>query len=275
MPKATPIALRKGWERNQLRRMALAISKDLKKKDRTEGVKRTDRQRLSAGFAIAKANMNEYGYAVPGQMAFTEKGKMAALAKTLDPKAPMRQVEYQDAKAAARGWTPDMRKAWKLLAPTATAAQLRGAANKDVCQMLLPLRQAMEAVFSCGTVYGTCRPKLPAAGHCFMSALAVQDIFGGHIIFGESDNIPHYWNVVGKKQIDITGDQFFHPPVQCGPWEPSFYAVKHRYKRARHERPGSSSHPAMKRYEVFRKKLAKELRKQGHAGWAKKLEVMK
>lgn len=274
MPKATSKAASKDWERNQLRRVALAVSKSLKEDDRKKGIKRTDRQRLSASFAIAKANLNQHGYMVPGTMQVTAKGRKAARAKTGDALAASRRLEYQDAKAKARGWTREMREVWGLLS-SPSAAQIRGAANKDVCQMLLPLRQSMEEVFSCKTVYGTCRPKLPAAGHCFMAALAVQDIFGGHIMFGESNRTPHYWNVVGKKQIDITGDQFFRPPVQCGPWEPAFYKVKHQYKRARHEFPGSKSHPAMKRYEIFRKKLAKDLRSKGHGPWAEKLEVMK
>jgi hypothetical protein len=264
------------WERNQLRRMALAISKSLKADDRKKGIKRTDRQRMSASFAIAKATLNKYGYMVPGKMKATAKGRRAAHQKTVDQFMPGRFVQYEDALAKARGLNKQEREVLRILNQVSLSpSQLRGAANQDVCGMLFPLRQAMETVFTCKTVYGDCRPKLPAAGHCFMAALAVQDIFGGHIIMGEESNIPHYWNAVGNKQIDITGDQFFRPPVQCGPWEPSFYNVKHRYKRNRHQRPGSKSHPAMKRYEIFRKKLAKELRKEGHGPWAEKLEVMK
>lgn len=49
----------------------------------------------------------------------------------------------------------------------------------------------------------------PAAGQCAVTALVVNDYFGGDILHGKSDlGAEHYWNVVGSVKIDVTKRQF-------------------------------------------------------------------
>lgn len=56
-------------------------------------------------------------------------------------------------------------------------------------------------------------PKNPSGGQCFVTAMVVQDIFGGEIIQGTVRQIDgkmnHYWNKLPNGQeIDLTSDQF-------------------------------------------------------------------
>jgi hypothetical protein len=44
--------------------------------------------------------------------------------------------------------------------------------------------------------------------------MIVQDLFGGDILEGRVGGIPHYWNRVGTREIDLTGDQFGKPAIQ-------------------------------------------------------------
>lgn len=49
----------------------------------------------------------------------------------------------------------------------------------------------------------------PAKGQCAITALVVNDYFGGKIISGEStDGIVHFWNRVFGIKIDLTERQF-------------------------------------------------------------------
>lgn len=49
----------------------------------------------------------------------------------------------------------------------------------------------------------------PAWGQCAVTALLVQDFFGGEIRRGEVGAISHYWNVLpGGDEIDLTRHQF-------------------------------------------------------------------
>lgn len=49
----------------------------------------------------------------------------------------------------------------------------------------------------------------PALGQCAVTALIVNDLFGGLIIRGEFANKEsHYWNLVDKEVIDLTRDQY-------------------------------------------------------------------
>jgi hypothetical protein len=48
-----------------------------------------------------------------------------------------------------------------------------------------------------------------AWGQCAVTALIIQDLFGGDLIFGEVNGIPHYWNrLAHRKQVDLTAQQF-------------------------------------------------------------------
>ena len=81
-------------------------------------------------------------------------------------------------------------------------------------KQLSALRKAMKKEFSCDTAYGTCNKNSMASGHCMLSALIVQDLFGGDILGGVVDGIPHYWNKICQYEVDLTGDQFNLPAIQ-------------------------------------------------------------
>lgn len=53
----------------------------------------------------------------------------------------------------------------------------------------------------------------PALGQCYITALIVNDYFGGEIIKGKlSNGINHYWNLIDGKEIDLTKSQFNEEP---------------------------------------------------------------
>jgi len=76
------------------------------------------------------------------------------------------------------------------------------------------IRKAMDEIFSCNTAFGTCNNNSMSSGHCMLSALIIQDRYGGKIISGSVDGIPHYWNRLCHLDVDLTGDQFRKPKVQ-------------------------------------------------------------
>lgn len=53
------------------------------------------------------------------------------------------------------------------------------------------------------------RKNKPSTGQCAITALIVNDYFGGIIIRGEfSNKESHYWNLVGEDVVDLTRDQY-------------------------------------------------------------------
>jgi hypothetical protein len=49
----------------------------------------------------------------------------------------------------------------------------------------------------------------PAWGQCAVTALIVQDYYGGELRRGLVDDIPHYWNILEEgRQVDLTLRQF-------------------------------------------------------------------
>jgi hypothetical protein len=48
---------------------------------------------------------------------------------------------------------------------------------------------------------------LPETGHCVITALLIQDLFGGFIVFNKEYH--HYWNILPNDgEIDLTRKQF-------------------------------------------------------------------
>lgn len=48
-----------------------------------------------------------------------------------------------------------------------------------------------------------------ASGQCAVTALVVQDYFGGSLRRGEVDTVSHYWNVLASgDEVDLTRHQF-------------------------------------------------------------------
>jgi len=45
----------------------------------------------------------------------------------------------------------------------------------------------------------------PESEQCFVTALLLNDIFGGKVIKAKSsDSMNHYWNLIDEKEIDLT-----------------------------------------------------------------------
>jgi hypothetical protein len=52
-------------------------------------------------------------------------------------------------------------------------------------------------------------PENPAWGQCAITALVVQDAFGGDLVRGVVDGTSHYWNLcLDGSYVDLTRDQF-------------------------------------------------------------------
>lgn len=56
-------------------------------------------------------------------------------------------------------------------------------------------------------------PENPSAGQCAVTALLVQDLLGGDLLWGEvqtpaGDRVSHYWNRVDGTEYDLTREQF-------------------------------------------------------------------
>jgi hypothetical protein len=77
------------------------------------------------------------------------------------------------------------------------------------------LRARFEKAWSRDTCWhkAVFHPKVPSGGQCFVTAMVVQDIFGGDIIQGTVRQIDgkmnHYWNrFPNGQEFDFTSDQF-------------------------------------------------------------------
>lgn len=53
----------------------------------------------------------------------------------------------------------------------------------------------------------------PAKGQCSVTALVVQDYFGGEILKTKTSEGWHFYNRVNEKQLDFTKSQFIDDPV--------------------------------------------------------------
>lgn len=66
-------------------------------------------------------------------------------------------------------------------------------------------------------------PKVPSGGQCFVTAMVVQDIFGGELVQGTvqqiDGNMSHYWNrLPNGQEFDLTSDQFVEGDgIHCHP----------------------------------------------------------
>lgn len=58
------------------------------------------------------------------------------------------------------------------------------------------------------SVPGLWTPENPALGQCAVTALIVQDIFGGELVRGHVHKASHYWNRIDGYNIDFTKEQF-------------------------------------------------------------------
>lgn len=265
----------------QLHRCVLAVYKE------NTSISDPPHERLSNAFAICIKNLQNNGYIKPGSREPTAEGKRRSYFKALEADAVDKQVEYRELLVLAKESRANSREAKASKIENALRGRRTGAANRgpkfsdnDLKKALQEIREAAEPVFSCSTVWGDCRPEAPSAGHCFMLSMAVQDMLGGDIVFGEVDTedgaVSHYWNRLGGWEFDLTGDQFQEPSVQVkkGKIRPAI-AV---FDRKRYERLDQEfNKKPMQIYERFCKRLIKELVNKGLCDYVdhlKKLEAV-
>lgn len=145
--------------------------------------------------------------------------------------------------------------------------RLVGSVNRadhaDLSSELAPIRHAMEQVFDCSTSFGDCSLERPSTGHCFLASMFLQDTFGGEILFGEVEKIPHYWNRIDGLEIDLTGDQFRQPAVQVrrGALRPSKFVFE---RKPQQRLTSKDNRHVMKLYDTFKHRVVRQLRQEGH-----------
>lgn len=186
---------------------------------------RASRTLLGESLSISKNRLEMGGYLTPGGLP-TEKGikrsiemigkdnektplmKKAFLAPFILGAACGDYVDesFEKAKESYRNKHNNRKGSRSVSHSCKTDSSLRKELNK--------LRKAMDEVFSCNTAFGTCNNNSLSSGHCMLSSLIIQDMYGGDIMSGQVDGIPHYWNKLCHMEVDLTGDQFKKPKVQ-------------------------------------------------------------
>ncbi|OIO25605.1 hypothetical protein COX85_03240 [Candidatus Micrarchaeota archaeon CG_4_10_14_0_2_um_filter_55_9] len=79
---------------------------------------------------------------------------------------------------------------------------------------LVKLRKALEESWSCETAFKPKKwdSKRPSSGQCGVTALLVNDFFGGSILKAEAEvggeKISHFYNELDGLSVDLTADQF-------------------------------------------------------------------
>jgi hypothetical protein len=80
----------------------------------------------------------------------------------------------------------------------------------------------------------------PARGQCAVTALIVQDFFGGDLLRANINLTPHYWNRLPNRcELDLTTGQFKEVAISRAPIEStrqfvlSFSTTRRNYKRLR------------------------------------------
>lgn len=85
---------------------------------------------------------------------------------------------------------------------------------------IIELKHFLYAAYQHDTAYKTCvstwSRKNPTLGHCAVTAMIVNEYFGGDIQFGyyEKENVWHYWNVIDGEVVDFTAEQFQNDAIQ-------------------------------------------------------------
>ncbi len=81
-------------------------------------------------------------------------------------------------------------------------------------------------------------PSNPAVGQCAVTALVVQDLFGGELLRGNIVGGTHYWNLLSNgREVDLTVEQFDADPVisdvelRSRAYVLSYPATRARYQR--------------------------------------------
>lgn len=78
------------------------------------------------------------------------------------------------------------------------------------------LRNALEYAWVGATAQGEWTSKSPSLNQCAVTALVIQEYFGGHLLRCECDDgDSHYWNLLpGEEEVDWTEQQFEYSGVK-------------------------------------------------------------
>lgn len=96
----------------------------------------------------------------------------------------------------------------------------------------------------------------PSVGQCAVTALVVQDYLGGEIVKvdaysptrPEIEKASHYFNIVDKKRVDLTGQQFNSDVIFSEPYQiPNGFSSMRDY--------ALSYTDTVKRYELLKAKV--------------------
>jgi hypothetical protein len=76
--------------------------------------------------------------------------------------------------------------------------------------VLKRLRKKFEKAWCQQTTYiADFEPDTPSTGQCYVTAICVQDIFGGLLLQGDVKGVVHFWNrLPNGQEFDLTSDQF-------------------------------------------------------------------
>ena len=96
--------------------------------------------------------------------------------------------------------------------------------KKLTFEMLDSLRQGIQMAWDADTAYEDAKAKRHSpVGQCYTSTLVLYlalEEFRPVVIQGYVDGFEHYWLQVGRKIVDLTGDQFEGlPPVVWGRYD--------------------------------------------------------
>jgi hypothetical protein len=81
-------------------------------------------------------------------------------------------------------------------------------------------------------------PRNPSVGQCAVTALVVQDLFGGELLRGCIGEGTHYWNrLPDGQEVDLTSDQFDgEPMISNTETRTRAYVLSYPSTRARYHR---------------------------------------
>ncbi|HEX3075579.1 MAG TPA: hypothetical protein VHQ24_01785 [Lachnospiraceae bacterium] len=73
----------------------------------------------------------------------------------------------------------------------------------------------LKILHNCWSIYSSSKWSLnnPAKGHCGVTALIVNDYFGGDILKTKTPDGWHFYNRIDETAFDFTGSQFEEKPV--------------------------------------------------------------
>jgi len=125
--------------------------------------------------------------------------------------------------------------------------------------LLTELQEALQKSWCKETAYdaGDWSKENPAIGQCAVTALIVNDYFGGEIVWAEAvqpdgRKISHYFNLIDGKEVDITRTQFPEGTII-----PQGAAKTKEFKTTREFMLSNDN--TKKRYEVLKELVSKRL----------------